>query len=99
MGNYHVPFCRAVEGVTLSLTLIPNCGLPTGQKSLSQRAHNCQHGSGTCAVQRRVSSRQYCGLTLDRDVAAAKVIERRGKIAVGQPVIYLGARSLAPIRG
>ena len=22
MGNYHVPFCRAVEGVTLSLTLI-----------------------------------------------------------------------------
>ena len=22
MGNYHVPFCRAVEGVTPSLTLI-----------------------------------------------------------------------------
>ncbi len=54
----------------------PNCGLPTGKKSLSQRVHNCQ----------------YCGLTLDRDVAAAKVIERRGKIAVGQPVINLGAR-------
>ena len=38
-------------------------------------------------MQRRVSSRQYCGLTLDRDVAAAKIIEQRGKVAVGQPVI------------
>ncbi len=52
----------------------PSCRLPTGKKSLNQRVHNCQHGSGTCAVQRRVSSRQYCGVTLDRDVAAAKVI-------------------------
>ncbi len=50
----------------------PNCGLPTGQKNLSQRVHNCQ----------------YCGVTLERDVAAARVIERRGKIAVGQPVIF-----------
>ncbi len=56
----------------------PNCRLPTGKKTLNQRLHNCQ----------------YCGVTLDRDVAAAKVIERRGKIAVGQPVT-LGARSHA----
>ena len=49
----------------------PSCRLITGKKSLSQRVHNCQ----------------YCGVTLDRDVAAAKVIENRGKIAVGQPVI------------
>ncbi len=48
----------------------PSCRLPTGKKSLNQRVHNCQ----------------YCGVTLDRDVAAAKVIERRGQIAVGQPV-------------
>ena len=48
----------------------PSCRLPTGKKSLSQRIHNCQ----------------YCGVTLDRDVAAAKVIENRGKVAVGQPV-------------
>ena len=56
----------------------PNCRLPTGKKSLSQRVHNCQ----------------YCGVTLDRDVAAAKVIETRGRIAVGQPVNHLGACSL-----
>ena len=55
----------------------PNCRLPTGKKSLNQRVHDCQ----------------YCGVTLDRDVAAAKIIEQRGKVAVGQPV-NLGARSL-----
>ena len=49
----------------------PNCRLPTGKKTLKQRVHNCQ----------------YCGVTLDRDVAAAKVIESRGRIAVGQPAI------------
>ncbi len=49
----------------------PKCRLTTGKKTLNQRVHNCQ----------------YCGITLDRDVAAAKVIENRGKIAVGQPVI------------
>ena len=49
----------------------PNCRLPTGKKTLKQRIHNCQ----------------YCGVTLDRDVAAAKVIESRGRIAVGQPAI------------
>ncbi len=48
----------------------PNCRLPTGKKNLNQRTHHCQ----------------YCGLTLDRDVAAAKIIEQRGKVAVGQPV-------------
>ena len=48
----------------------PNCRLPTGKKSLNQRVHDCQ----------------YCGVTLDRDVAAAKIIEQRGKVAVGQPV-------------
>ncbi len=49
----------------------PNCRLPNGKKTLKQRVHNCQ----------------YCGVTLDRDVAAAKVIESRGRIAVGQPVM------------
>ena len=53
----------------------PNCRLPTGKKTLSQRVHNCQ----------------YCGVNLDRDVAAAKVIENRGKIAVGQPVNFENA--------
>ncbi len=50
----------------------PSCRLPTGKKTLSQRVHSCQ----------------FCGVTLDRDVAAAKVIENRGKVAVGQPVIF-----------
>ncbi|ELS05300.1 transposase [Xenococcus sp. PCC 7305] len=53
----------------------PNCGLSTGKKNLSQRVHNCQ----------------YCGVTLDRDVAAAKVIENRGIVAVGQPVNFKNA--------
>ncbi len=57
MGNYHVPFCRAVEGVTLSLTLIPNCGLLTGKKSLSQRVHNCQHGRKRAVARRMFHSR------------------------------------------
>ncbi len=47
----------------------PNCRLATGKKSLSQRFHSCQ----------------YCGVSLDRDVAAAKIIEHRGRVAVGQP--------------
>ena len=47
----------------------PNCRLATGKKSLSQRLHSCQ----------------YCGISLDRDVAAAKIIEQRGRVAVGQP--------------
>ena len=49
----------------------PNCRLPTGKKSLNLRVHNCQ----------------YCGATLDRDVAAAKIIESRGRNAVGQTVV------------
>lgn len=49
----------------------PNCRLPTGKKSLNLRIHNCQ----------------YCGATLDRDVAAAKIIESRGRNAVGQTVV------------
>ena len=53
----------------------PNCRLLTGKKNLSQRVHNCQ----------------YCGVTLDRDVAAAKVIENRGIVAVGQPVNFENA--------
>ena len=53
----------------------PNCRLPTGKKNLNQRTHHCQ----------------YCGLTLDRYVAAAKIIEQRGKVAVGQPVTALSS--------
>ncbi|MDJ0532876.1 MAG: transposase [Xenococcaceae cyanobacterium MO_207.B15] len=48
----------------------PVCRLYTGKKLLQQRIHECQ----------------YCNTVLPRDVAAAKVIEQRGKIAVGQPV-------------
>ncbi len=40
------------------------------KKTLEQRLHNCSN----------------CGCTLDRDVAAAKVIKMRGVAAVGQPV-------------
>ncbi len=43
MGNYHVPFCRAVEGMTLSLTLIPACGTRL-KKTLSTRTHACKCG-------------------------------------------------------
>ncbi|MBE9204345.1 transposase [Synechocystis salina LEGE 06099] len=49
----------------------PNCYQATGKKKLSQRLHNCQ----------------FCGHTENRDTASAKVIEYRGKIAVGQSVI------------
>ncbi len=48
----------------------PVCRLHTGKKLLKQRIHHCQ----------------YCGVIIDRDVAAAKVIEQRGKVAVGQTV-------------
>ncbi len=40
------------------------------KKTLEQRLHNCSN----------------CGYRTDRDVAAAKIIEMRGKAAVGQPV-------------
>ncbi len=49
----------------------PSCHQVTGKKKLSQRLHNCQ----------------FCGHIENRDTASAKVIEYRGKIAVGQPVI------------
>lgn len=49
----------------------PNCHQVTGKKKLSERSHICQ----------------FCGHTENRDTASAKVIEYRGKIAVGQPVI------------
>ena len=48
----------------------PQCHSLTGKKTLEQRMHKCQH----------------CGCVLDRDVAAAKIIETRGRVAVGQPV-------------
>jgi len=49
----------------------PSCHQATGKKKLSERSHNCQ----------------FCGHRENRDTASAKVIEYRGKIAVGQPVI------------
>ena len=48
----------------------PNCGTLTGKKDLKTRLHNCFH----------------CGYEIDRDIAAAKIIEMRGKVTVGQPV-------------
>ncbi len=49
----------------------PNCRLFTGKKLLSQRLHECQ----------------YCHVEMSRDTASAKIIEQRGKTAVGQPVV------------
>jgi putative transposase len=43
MGNYQVRFWRAVEGVTPSLTLLPNCNTLV-KKSLSTRTHICTCG-------------------------------------------------------
>jgi len=48
----------------------PKCGSLTGKKQLSERVHKCQH----------------CGYEQHRDVAAAEVIENRGKTAVGHTV-------------
>ncbi|MDJ0744207.1 MAG: zinc ribbon domain-containing protein [Xenococcaceae cyanobacterium MO_167.B27] len=48
----------------------PVCRLYTGKKLLQQRIHKCQ----------------YCNTFLPRDVASAKVIEQRGRIALFQPV-------------
>ena len=48
----------------------PNCGVLTGKKELKQRVHHCDD----------------CGFTINRDVAAAMIIEQRGRIAVGQIV-------------
>ena len=48
----------------------PNCNILTGKKDLKERIHSCPE----------------CGFTIDRDVAAAMVIEQRGLIAVGQTV-------------
>ncbi len=49
----------------------PSCHQPTGKKRLNQRVHSCQ----------------FCGHEENRDTASAKVVEYRGKIAVGLPVI------------
>jgi len=51
----------------------PKCLKETGKKKLSQRVHKCQ----------------YCGYTVDRDVAAAQVVEIRGLKAVGHTVVKL----------
>jgi putative transposase len=48
----------------------PKCQLQTGKKKLSERIHRCRG----------------CGYTIDRDVAAAKVILQRGLAAVGYMV-------------
>ena len=50
----------------------PNCRLFTGKKALNQRQHKCQ----------------YCHVEMSRDLASAKILEQRGKTAVGQPVGY-----------
>jgi putative transposase len=49
----------------------PNCGAITGKKSLSERVHRCDS----------------CGHIEPRDTASAKVIENRGKNAVGLTVL------------
>ncbi|MCA2813632.1 MAG: transposase, partial [Microcystis sp. M090S1] len=49
----------------------PNCGAITGKKSLSERVHRCDS----------------CGNIEPRDTASAKVIENRGKNAVGLTVL------------
>jgi putative transposase len=49
----------------------PNCGAFTGKKSLSERVHRCDS----------------CGHVEPRDTASAKVIENRGKNAVGLTVL------------
>ncbi|MFP5273893.1 RNA-guided endonuclease InsQ/TnpB family protein [Coleofasciculus sp.] len=51
----------------------PKCLKETGKKKLSQRVHKCQH----------------CGYTANRDVAAAQVVEIRGRTAVGHTVVKL----------
>ena len=51
----------------------PKCLKETGKKKLSKRVHKCQH----------------CGYTCDRDVAAARIIEIRGLVAVGRTVVKL----------
>lgn len=48
----------------------PNCNTLTGKKDLKERVHSCSE----------------CGFTIDRDVAAAMIVEQRGLIAVGQTV-------------
>jgi hypothetical protein len=55
MGNYHAPFWRAVEGATLSLTLISCCGFKGGKLDLSIREWTCLD----------------CGAVHDRDGNAA----------------------------
>jgi len=47
----------------------PECGHNNGKKQLSERVHKCEN----------------CGYSSNRDTAAAKVIENRGKVAVGLP--------------
>lgn len=49
----------------------PQCGAFTGKKPLSEIVHRCIH----------------CGHTESRDTASAKVIEKRGRNAVGQTVL------------
>ncbi|WP_125731161.1 RNA-guided endonuclease InsQ/TnpB family protein [Microcystis viridis] len=49
----------------------PNCGAFTGKKALSERVHRCDS----------------CGNIEPRDTASAKVIENRGKNAVGLTVL------------
>ncbi|WP_338152801.1 transposase [Cyanobacterium aponinum] len=49
----------------------PNCNTLTGKKDLNERIHSCSE----------------CGFTINRDVAAAMIIEQRGLLAVGQTVL------------
>ena len=49
----------------------PNCNTLTGKKDLKERTHSCPE----------------CGFTINRDVAAAMIIEQRGLTTVGQTVL------------
>jgi putative transposase len=67
----HVAWKKEVyfEKVDCNLTsqTRPNCGVVTGKKELSLRAHKCFN----------------CGFITDRDVAAAMIVEQRGLAALG----------------
>ena len=54
----------------LTSQICPNCGKETGKKALKERKHYCP----------------YCHTTESRDIAAAKVIKKRGLSAVGRTV-------------
>jgi putative transposase len=56
--------------------ICPNCLNETGKKELSERVHSCHH----------------CAYTIDRDVAPAEVVLKRGLAAVGHTVKMLACK-------